>query len=73
MNENLKTRIEHLNILPLQKRLQAMENIRKHSHLHLKEAMNEITVDPMTAVFIFDLTKQGHYYWMEINEKYFLS
>jgi len=28
MSENLKTRREHLQKLPLQKRLQAMENIR---------------------------------------------
>ena len=76
MEENLKTRREHLKVLPLQKRLQFIEQIRKHSHLNLQEAMNEIvgcSGMPMTSVFIFDSSKQGHCYWCNINSKYFLS
>jgi hypothetical protein len=72
----MNTRKQHLQKLPLQKRLQFMEQIRKHSHLKLGEAMCEITgylAFPMISVVIFDLTKQGHEYWMNINSKYFLD
>ena len=36
MSKELKTRREHLKLLPLQKRLQAMENIRKEYHQYNK-------------------------------------
>jgi len=68
------TRKQHLKKLPLQKRLQFMEQIRKHSHLKLVEAMDEITgcsATPLSSVIIFDKTKQGHEYWMNINMTYF--
>ena len=39
MPEKLKTRREHLKLLPLQKRLQAMENIRKEAFPSFQKAL----------------------------------
>lgn len=72
--ENLKTVKQHLQVLPLQKRLQAMENIRKESfpmfskHLeHKCEHKNVLMVQ-----FTFSYTRQGSDYWFKINSKYYV-
>tara|TARA_R110000851_G_scaffold227491_1_gene380300 strand:- start:116 stop:364 length:249 start_codon:yes stop_codon:yes gene_type:complete len=71
--KNMKTIKEHLKKLPLQKRLQAMENIRRGSPYSLSERMNRITKeqDVLSPSFIFEHTKQGHNYWWNINEQYY--
>lgn len=71
MNENLKTRREHLKVLPLQKRLQAMENIRKSYYFERvldKKCSLEYT---LSGAITFSYTKQGHDYWWNIHIKYF--
>lgn len=66
------TRREELQKLPLQKRLQAIENIRRYrSYFTLKERLeSENTVTPL--MFVYENTRQGHVYWWKINQKYFL-
>lgn len=69
------TRKEHLQKLPLQKRLQAMENIRKNGSLAGFEAnVNHATSNIkhfLSGCFVFEHTRQGHEYWWNIQEKYF--
>lgn len=67
------TRKEHLKKLPLQKRLQAMENIRKQtSGFTLSERLDHSTgVMILSGSFVFMNTRQGHDYWMGIDYKYF--
>ena len=75
MEENLKTRREHLKVLPLQKRLQAMENIRKIRTTGFNNALNEL-VDARSSLrcaFTYFWTKQGGFYWCNIEAKYFMS
>jgi hypothetical protein len=71
----MKTRREWLKRLPLQKRLQFMEVIRKHSHLRIGEAMEQDvvsgTASVMTSCVLFDKTRQGFDYWYNINNKYY--
>jgi hypothetical protein len=66
------TRKQHLQKLPLQKRLQAMENIRKQDSGFFLENINH---NPSTIYgllgFVYTETKQGHSYWWDIQEKYF--
>tara|TARA_R110000782_G_scaffold202500_1_gene291031 strand:+ start:284 stop:535 length:252 start_codon:yes stop_codon:yes gene_type:complete len=72
--KSMKTVKEHLKKLPLQKRLQAMENIRKLSYSYsLSERMNSIRHETSTlsGSFIFEDTRQGHNYWSNINYKYY--
>lgn len=67
------TRLEHLKKLPLQKRLQAMEEIRKaYPSFSLSRKMTEEVVERFTLLFIFDFTRKGHDYWWGIYEKYFM-
>lgn len=66
------TRKEHLKKLPLQKRLQAMENIRKReSSFPFFEIVTDESHTDYVLCFIYDKTRQGHEYWMNINRKYF--
>jgi len=70
MNENLKTRREHLKVLPLQKRLQAMENIRKSGFP--KGYMDTALINfSLLGLFSFHESKQGADYWWKIESKYF--
>ena len=73
MNENLKTRREHLKVLPLQKRLQAMENIRKEAFPSFQEVLNRNENKDFTLAgsVTFSYTSQGHDYWWSIHTKYF--
>jgi len=69
------TRKEHLQKLPLQKRLQAMDNIRKNGSLATFEAnINQPCSNVkffLAGCFIFQNTRQGRYYWWNIQQKYF--
>lgn len=66
------TRKEHLQKLPLQKRLQAMENIRLQNNMNgFPETMNEEIDSWFTLVFVFENTRQGHGYWWNVYEKYY--
>lgn len=68
----MKTIKEHLKKLPLQKRLQAIENIRKqNSDLVFSLNWKTNTENAISGKFIFCDTKQGHDYWYDINQKYF--
>jgi len=75
MSENLKTRREHLQKLPLQKRLQAMENIRRKDLFSqgVKKTLEmECHIDLVLAgCFTYQETRQGHSYWWSINCKYY--
>jgi len=73
MSQNLKTRREHLKVLPLQKRLQAMEEIRKVGYFeeHLKQECDSYSAIAGCVTFLY--TKQGHEYWWNIHLKYFNS
>lgn len=74
-NSHLKTRKEHLKALPLQKRLQAMENIRRQNVFSygLKKTLNmNIGIQSVLCGCInFRNSKQGHFYWWYINLKWF--
>jgi hypothetical protein len=69
-----KTLREWLKLLPLQKRLQAIENIRRDNipnliyHLNFKYCKSST----LAGSFVFSKTRQGHDYWQNINNKYFL-
>jgi len=67
------TRKQHLQKLPLQKRLQAMENIRKDClFASFQEKLNyENKNFALMSVFVFMNTRQGHDYWIAIDRKYF--
>jgi len=67
------TRKEHLQKLPLQKRLQATENIRRRdSSFPFNETLSdECNNMEHVLCFIYEKTKQGHWYWWEIKERYF--
>jgi hypothetical protein len=71
----MKTRKQHLQKLPLQKRLQAMEAIRRNnlfvhglSYTMNMRCHNEVA---LAGCFTFHETRQGHTYWWSIQEKYF--
>lgn len=69
-----KTVKQHLQILPLQKRLQAIENIRRQSTCGFKYDLS-YRIEKRLALIgsvAFVLTKQGHDYWRNINNKYFI-
>jgi hypothetical protein len=65
---------EWLKLLPLQKRLQAIENVRRYNipnlsyHLNFKYDKSAA----LTGSFVFVQTRQGHDYWTNINDKYFI-
>lgn len=69
----MKTAQELLKQLPLQVRLTAIELIRRNSPLSYF-GKNPIKFhelkDLLTASFVFQNTKQGHNYWMNIIEKF---
>jgi len=66
----MKTVKEHLKTLPLQKRLQATENIRFYRGLaFLKHKQSK--QDLLFNSFIFHKTRQGHDYWKYLNCLYF--
>lgn len=69
---NHKTVREHLKKLPLQKRLQAMENTRRQTG-RFQDRINHSTSkqDLILGLFSFDQTKQGHDYWFNINKKHY--
>lgn len=70
MSQNL-TRRERLQVLPLQKRLQAMEAIRREGFF--EQDLNH-TCHPSSTIagaITFEYTRQGHSYWWNINTKYF--
>ncbi len=71
----MRTRREALKKLPLQKRLQFMEAVRKHCHLKFEKAMNEDiendSATPMSSCFLFEVSKQGFDYWFNINMEYY--
>jgi hypothetical protein len=73
MSQNLKTRREHLKVLPLQKRLQAMENIRKEAFPSFQKALDYIDVHGnfLIGTFTFYYSREGADYWFNINAKYF--
>lgn len=65
------TRRQELQKLPLQKRLQAIENTRREeSYFTLKARMDQ---EDCTCIlsFVYRNTRQGHDYWWKINKKYF--
>jgi hypothetical protein len=65
---------EWLKLLPLQKRLHAIENIRKYSLFEFTYILN-MKISKyllLSHCFIFEKTRQGHDYWQNINNKYFL-
>lgn len=67
------TRKQHLQKLPLQKRLQAMENIRRGQSFSLQERINdECFTKENVLCFIYDETRQGHSYLWNIRAKYFV-
>jgi hypothetical protein len=65
---------EWLKLLPLQKRLQAIENIRRDNDRKLCYDLNYIgfKIIALTGSFVFSKTRQGHDYWQNINDKYFI-
>jgi hypothetical protein len=65
---------EWLKLLPLQKRLQAIENIRRDSGFNLTYDLDfcQDKTSTLTGSFIFGETRQGHDYWQNINNKYFI-
>ena len=73
MDENLKTRREHLKVLPLQKRLQAMENIRKEAFPSFQKALElkDVHGNFLMGQFSFHHSREGADYWFDINAKYF--
>ena len=71
------TRKEHLKKLPLQKRLQAMEQIRKQcnnfSYLKFRINIECERYDTLMASIDMSVSKQGFDYWYSIHNKYFNS
>lgn len=65
---------EWLKLLPLQKRLQAIENIRKGNGFNLTYNLDfcQHKTSSLIGSFVFEKTRQGHNYWENINNKYFL-
>lgn len=60
--------------LPLQKRLQFKEELRRIGNTPLQEALSSSYQDSITSVvgayFIWSNTRQGVNYWIEISYKY---
>lgn len=70
------TRLEHLKKLPLQKRLQAMENTRRQlsEGQRLFSALNYeplFSSKILSGLFLFYEVRQKESYWWCIQEKYF--
>jgi len=67
------TRKEHLQKLPLQKRLQAMENTRRACGFFWinKEVPDYAIKGLLSGLFVFTETKEGYRYWWNIQRKYF--
>ena len=64
MKDNNETVREILKRLPLQKRLQATENIRRQRGMGY---LNDIPFGKFNGFFTFDYTRQGHRYWWKIK------
>jgi len=67
---------ENLKVLPLQKRLQAIENTRVHckeTYYRFQDALDlKIPfVNTLVGVFVFSTSRQGTDYWWEVHNKYF--
>jgi len=73
MSQNLKTRREHLKVLPLQKRLQAMEAIRREAFPSFNKALNHIEEKQnlLMGLFTFHYSRLGADYWFRINSEYY--
>jgi len=68
------TRKQHLQKLPLQKRLQAMENIRRDSNIGFVKTLSS-EIEPYMVIYAgFDMfgSRQGFSYWDKIHNKYFV-
>ena len=67
------TRREQLQKLPLQKRLQAIENTRRNCLIVSFRERLDFEADglALASLFVFANTKQGHDYWIDVNRKYF--
>ena len=63
---------EWLKLLPLQKRLQAIENIRRYKPFELNYCLDFMQSKDSTLGFVFKRTRQGYNYWETINNKYFI-
>ena len=65
---------EWLKLLPLQKRLQAIENIRRYKPFELNYCLDFMQSKDSTLAggFLFKETRQGYNYWENINDKYFI-
>jgi len=62
-----KTRLEWLNSLPLQTRLQVIENARKEGNTMAVIKENAIMYsiwEAIAGLFIFEFSRQGHEYWI---------
>jgi len=65
----MKTIKELLKKLPLQKRLQAIEIVRKRTGLAFLETLVK-KEELISTLFIWEFTKQGHEYWENIQREY---
>lgn len=64
---------ELLKQLPLQKRLQAMENIRLQEFEGFQKSLSrEFTglENALSGIFVFKKTRQGHEYWTNIINQF---
>jgi hypothetical protein len=64
MKDNNKTVREILKKLPLQKRLQAIENVRRQNGLAY---LDLCALSGLSGFFNFDYSRQGHVYWWKIK------
>lgn len=65
----MKSAKELLKKLPLQVRLTVTELIRKEAPWNKNKKFDDLET-VLTTSFIFNKTKQGHKYWMNIIEKF---
>jgi hypothetical protein len=73
MSTTEKTAKQWLQDLPLQKRLQAMENVRRDSY-QFQGSLNMKTMSlysALSGLFTWADSRQGHAYWSEISEQDF--
>jgi len=73
MSQNLKTIKEHLKVLPLQKRLQAIEAIRREAFPFFSIMLNFETEknNLLMGLFTFHYSRLGADYWFRINSEYY--
>ena len=73
--EQRKTGEEWLKNLPLQKRLQFKEQTRRNFKglgcfkVYLDRTTADLA-DTLNGAFVWNMSKQGHEYWSNINKKY---